>query len=136
MLALAGVAAALIFLIRHFELFFLSGRISTTVYVSFIGLLFLGVGVYLGLLLRKDQQKPKLHSPTPTATTVANDLLTPRETEVLQCIAEGLSNKEIADRLFVSENTVKKHLNNLYSKLAVNRRVQAISKAREIGILS
>lgn len=135
MLALAGIAAVLIFLIRHFELQFLSGGISTTVYVGFIGLLFLGVGIYMGLRLRKDQPKTEVRT-TLSARAAANDLLTPRETEVLQCIAEGMSNKEIAETLFVSENTIKKHLNNLYSKLEVNRRVQAIGKAREIGILS
>jgi ATP/maltotriose-dependent transcriptional regulator MalT len=50
-------------------------------------------------------------------------------------VATGLSNKEIAERVFVSEHTVKKHLNNLYFKLDVTRRTQAVSKAKQLGII-
>jgi DNA-binding CsgD family transcriptional regulator len=133
-LGLALVAAVLIFLIRHFELSFLSGQLSTTTYVSIIGILFLAVGLYLGLRLRKKAQP--VSPPDPALPEVpANDLLTARESEVLSCLAEGLSNREIAERLFISENTVKKHLNNLYTKLEVNRRVQAVGRARELGLL-
>ena len=58
-----------------------------------------------------------------------------REYEVLELLAEGLSNQEIADRLFVSLNTIKTHSTNLYSKLEAKRRTQAIEKARSLGIL-
>ena len=61
--------------------------------------------------------------------------LTPRELEVLQLIAQGLSNQEIADRLFLSLNTVKTHTSNVFSKLDVQRRTQAIQKAKELGLL-
>jgi DNA-binding CsgD family transcriptional regulator len=61
--------------------------------------------------------------------------ITPREHEILGLIAEGLSNREIGERLFVSENTVKTHSSRLFDKLGVNRRVQAVVKGRELGLI-
>jgi ATP/maltotriose-dependent transcriptional regulator MalT len=61
--------------------------------------------------------------------------ITPREHEILGLIAEGLSNREIGERLFVSENTVKTHSSRLFDKLGVNRRVQAVLKGRELGLI-
>jgi LuxR family maltose regulon positive regulatory protein len=61
--------------------------------------------------------------------------LTPRETEVLQLIADGLSNREIAQRLSISLSTVKRHNANIYGKLAVNKRTQAVARARDLGLL-
>ncbi len=61
--------------------------------------------------------------------------ITPREHEILGLIAEGLSNREIGLRLFVSENTVKTHSSRLFAKLGVNRRVQAVQKGRELRLL-
>jgi DNA-binding NarL/FixJ family response regulator len=61
--------------------------------------------------------------------------ITPREHEILQLIAEGLSNREIGERLFVSENTVKTHSSRVFDKLGVNRRVQAVVKGRELGLI-
>ncbi|HUC81289.1 MAG TPA: response regulator transcription factor, partial [Flavisolibacter sp.] len=66
----------------------------------------------------------------------SNNLLTDRECEILKGIAKGLSNKEIGEQLFVSENTVKKHIANIYFKLDVNRRTQAVAKAKELKILT
>jgi LuxR family maltose regulon positive regulatory protein len=61
--------------------------------------------------------------------------LTEREIEVLALVAEGLTNRQIASRLFLSLNTVKTHTGNIYGKLGVNRRTQAVAKARALGIL-
>jgi LuxR family maltose regulon positive regulatory protein len=63
------------------------------------------------------------------------EALTDREKEILMFLANGVSNKEMAGRIFVSENTVKFHLKNIYSKLAVANRLQAISAARQLGIV-
>ena len=63
------------------------------------------------------------------------DPLTPRELEVLMLLAEGLTNPQIAERMFVTSGTVKRHASNLYSKLAVGNRVQAVAKAQEIGLI-
>jgi LuxR family maltose regulon positive regulatory protein len=62
--------------------------------------------------------------------------LSEREQEVLQLIADGLTNPEIASRLFLSLNTVKTHTRSVYGKLGVHSRVQAVARARALGILS
>lgn len=61
--------------------------------------------------------------------------LTPREHQILGLIAEGLSNREIGERLFVSENTVKTHSSRVFDKLGVSRRVQAVQKARDLRLI-
>ena len=61
--------------------------------------------------------------------------LTPREMEVLELLAIGDSNQEIADKLVITIRTVKKHTGNIYGKLNVNSRIQAVTRARELGLL-
>jgi len=61
--------------------------------------------------------------------------LTQREHEILGLIAQGLSNREIAEKLFVSENTVKTHSSRLFEKMQVNRRVQAVQRGKELGLV-
>lgn len=64
----------------------------------------------------------------------SSDALSERELEVLRLIGEGLSNREIADRLVISLPTVKKHIENIHGKLAVHSRTQALARARELGL--
>jgi LuxR family maltose regulon positive regulatory protein len=64
------------------------------------------------------------------------DPLTPRERDVLRLISQGLSNKDIADRLVIALNTVKRHTSSIYGKLGVKSRTQAVARARELGLLS
>ncbi|HET8844286.1 MAG TPA: response regulator transcription factor [Ktedonobacteraceae bacterium] len=66
---------------------------------------------------------------------ITADLLSSRELEVLQCIAEGLSNREIAQHCVITEGTVKRHINNIYSKLGVKSRTQALMQAKLLGFL-
>ena len=61
--------------------------------------------------------------------------ITPRELEILNLIAQGMSNREIADRLFVSENTVKTHSSRVFDKLGAKRRTQAVRLGKEFGLL-
>lgn len=133
------LTALLILLIHYFENSFFMGEISTKTYITIIGIIFLGIGAFVGIKLarRKTVVKTEIQyiEKEPTINIADNDILTGRENEILICIIKGYSNKEIADKLFVSENTVKKHLNNIYSKLGVSRRTQAISKAKELGIV-
>ena len=71
--------------------------------------------------------------------TADGDLIEPlsqREIEVLQLLAQGMRNKEIAAKLFISPETVKKHLNNIYGKLNISNRRQAVDKAETLGILT
>jgi ATP/maltotriose-dependent transcriptional regulator MalT len=63
------------------------------------------------------------------------DTLTDREMEVLKMMSKGMSNKEIAEGLEMTVNTVKTHIKNIYGKLQVNRRVQAVAKSKKLGIL-
>ncbi len=70
----------------------------------------------------------------PLASTLVEPL-SEREREVLTLIAQGLSNQQIADALIVSVGTVKKHLNNIFGKLAVESRTQAVARARALGLL-
>ncbi len=74
-------------------------------------------------------------SRAPVTAVQPLEALTDREKEILVFLANGVSNKEMAGRIFVSENTVKFHLKNIYSKLAVANRLQAISAARQLGIV-
>ena len=73
--------------------------------------------------------------PSSTSLQPLIEPLSEREIEVLQFIAEGLSNPEIASRLYLSPNTVKVHSRNIYSKLGVHNRMQAVARARALGIL-
>jgi LuxR family maltose regulon positive regulatory protein len=72
--------------------------------------------------------------PTPSAQPLVEPL-SERELEVLQLIADGLSNREIADKLFISVGTVKTHTHNIYGKLGVSGRTQAVARARELKLL-
>jgi LuxR family maltose regulon positive regulatory protein len=74
----------------------------------------------------------------PEGTRIQNlvEPLTPRELEILRLIAEGRSNQEIAHQLVVAEETVKSHTKAIHSKLGVQRRTQAVARARELGLLS
>jgi len=75
-----------------------------------------------------------------TSTAVSRqaliDPITPKEMRVLNLVAQGMSNREVADQISVSVETVKSHLKSIYSKMGVNRRTQAVSLARELNLLS
>jgi LuxR family maltose regulon positive regulatory protein len=87
------------------------------------------------LLEASGQQTEQTASPRGEAAFQPLEPLTDREKDILVYLANGVSNKEMARRIFVSENTVKFHLKNIYSKLAVNSRLQAINAARQMGLI-
>ncbi len=95
-----------------------------------IGLIFISLGIWIGIQTANKKQNFKIPF---RKNSIYN--LSEREMEVLHAMAEGLSNQEIADRLFVSLNTIKTHTSNIYSKLNVERRTQAVQKAREVRLL-
>jgi LuxR family maltose regulon positive regulatory protein len=80
----------------------------------------------LKLAIERKERREKIHT---------EDELSLREQDTLKLIAEDLSNQEIADKLFISLNTVKTHLKNIYFKLEVNNRAKAITRAKELELL-
>jgi DNA-binding NarL/FixJ family response regulator len=102
------------------------------VYVALIAVAFLGLGVWVGARLFR--RAPP--SPFAANTQALQSLgISERELEVLEHLAAGRSNKEIANRLEVSPNTVKTHIARLFEKLHVRRRTEAILRARELGVI-
>ncbi len=111
--------------------------------MGFVATVCCAAGIWGGVVLaRKLQSRPTttLHEVLPaetvTSTTAQDNPLTQREREVLALMAEGCSNQEMAERLFLSLNTVKTHVSNIFAKLDVERRTQAIQKATSKGWLT
>jgi DNA-binding CsgD family transcriptional regulator len=128
--SLAIAAAA--FVLQWLEYQYFVRLFPTEVYVVAVAVLFTVLGIWVGNRLTGGR-KPETFERN--ARAIATLGVSERELEVLELLAEGRSNKEIADRLFVSPNTVKTHLANLYGKLEVSRRTQAIQKARELRMI-
>jgi NarL family two-component system response regulator LiaR len=84
--------------------------------------------------MRESLATGKLATPQPAAQPLAEPL-SERELEVLELVAQGLTNAEIAARLFIAHGTVKRHINNIYGKLQVRHRTEAIARARDLGLL-
>ena len=94
--------------------------------------------VLQGILSPKSRSTP-LSSPPQNPPTQMEELVEPlstRESEVLKLIIQGLSNQQIADHLSVAPSTIKTHINNIYGKLGVQTRVQAINRARDLNLIS
>lgn len=125
-----GVMGVLILLLQVVHYRTLVRDMRLEVFGAIIAVLFMALGVFLGT-------RGLRH--TTVLTTVREKAmdhnLSDRELEVLTLLCQGHSNQEIADKLFVSLNTVKTHLSNIYQKLHVTRRTQAVQKARDLGIV-
>jgi DNA-binding CsgD family transcriptional regulator len=102
------------------------------IYIFLVALGFLGLGIFVGVRLF-GPPRPAAFDGNPKARAALG--LSPRELTILQELAAGHSNKEIAANLNVSPNTVKTHVSRVYEKLGSSRRTDAIKKARELGIL-
>jgi NarL family two-component system response regulator LiaR len=150
----------LILVLKVTEYRFLVVEHSVEIYVGLVAALFAGLGIWLGLTLTR--KKPTIVTrtivkeivqekivtetivkeiPAPTGPFVADEVrisqlgITARELEILGLIAAGLSNREIADRLFVSENTVKTHSSRLFDKLGAKRRTQAVQIGKSARLI-
>lgn len=116
---------------------------SVEIYGAMVASLFAAFGIWLGLRLTqhtKTGEVREVRVVTPLEFVRDQEKLesfgiTPRELEVLQLIADGLSNKEIAARVFVSENTIKTHLSRVFDKLGARRRTQAVQIAKEFRLI-
>ena len=112
------------------------------IYGGMVALLFTALGIWLGLkLTRKKEVVVIKEVPVSSEPFLVNEKklqelgITQREHETLRAIASGMSNKEIADKLFVSENTVKTHSSRLFEKLNAKRRTQAVQIAKELRLI-
>lgn len=139
----------LIVVLKLVEYRFLVVEHSVEIYGGLIALVFASLGIWLGLKLTRKKEvivereliierEVAVSSAVPFALNEARlrELaITKRELEILGLIANGLSNREIADKLFVSENTVKTHSSRLFDKLSAKRRTQAVQIGKELGLI-
>jgi two-component system, NarL family, response regulator LiaR len=137
--------ALLLFLLKWLELRFIIFDHSFEVYIGFIAVIFTALGIWLALKL----SKPKIETVVVEKevyvsrnenfvldTSLVSQLeLSKRELEILGLLAKGHSNQEIAAELFVSVSTVKTHVQNLFEKLDVKRRIQAVEKAKRLSLI-
>ena len=139
----------LILVLRLIEYRFLVLERSIEIYGGLIALLFVSLGIWLGLKLTKNKVVVKevpievpVEIRVPTSEPFVLDQvklqqlgITARELEILELIAGGLSNREIAEKLFVSENTVKTHSSRVFEKLSAKRRTQAVQIGKDLGLI-
>lgn len=143
LLLYGALLAIFLFVLKWLQLRFIIVDHAMELYTGTLALLFTALGVWVAIKITR-VSGPRIDNGT---SQVSNENFTPdpdtlhrysiskRELEVLELMAIGLSNQDIADRLFVSLSTIKTHSRNLFEKLDVARRTQAIDKARKLGIL-
>lgn len=142
----ALILGGVIILLKAFEYKYWIHDLSVEVYLAIVAALFTGFGIWIGLrFIRQQKPAPSTHpAPVPPAekipfspAPILESLgISKREQEVLELMAAGHSNQEIANGLHISIHTVKTHSSNLYRKLDVQRRTQAIQKAKELKIIA
>ena len=137
------LCGVLIVALRLIEYRWLVVEHSLEIYGGLVAALFAGLGIWLGLKLTRHKETvlvKEVMVPAP-ASFVRDERnlealgITPRELEILELIAQGLSNKEIAARVFVSENTVKTHSSRVFDKLGARRRTQAVQLGKELRLI-
>ena len=137
--------AVLLFMLKWLETRYILLDQQLDTYLGIVAVLFTALGIWLALKI----QKPKVETvivEKKVVLTIGPDFilnedevrrlnLSKRELEVVQLMADGLSNQEIASKLFVSLNTIKTHSSKLFEKMEVKRRTQAIEMAKRLGII-
>lgn len=138
--------AALILLLKYLKYRYFVRDLSIEFYGGMIAVIFVALGVWMGTRLTRNRREvvatasplPQVQSPSrefPDEESVRLTGISRRELEVLTLMSLGNSNAEIADKMFVSINTVKTHAASVYVKLDARRRTQAIQKAKELGLI-
>ncbi|MBK8051952.1 MAG: response regulator transcription factor [Saprospiraceae bacterium] len=137
--------AILLFILRWLEIRFIIIDHALEIYVGAIALIFTGLGIWLSFKLINRNTETRIVEKTVYLENEPNLMLnqeeiektglSKRELEVLQLMAEGLSNEEVAERLYVSLNTIKTHTSRVFEKLDVKRRTQAIEKAKRLRVI-
>jgi ATP-dependent transcriptional regulator len=143
--AYGAILALVLFILQWLKLRFLVADSNFEIYVGLIALVFTGLGIWLALKLVKPNAKTIALEREVSSEgekefladeqEIARIGLSSRELDVLRLMADGLSNQEIASRLFVSLNTVKTHGSRLFEKMDVRRRTQAVDKAKKLRII-
>ena len=140
------IGGVLITLLNWMQYRYLVLEHSVEIYGGLVAAIFAVLGIWLGLKLTGRQKIVVKEAPAPTVEILQHpfapdekkreDLgITRREFEILGLIAQGMSNREIAEKLFVSENTVKTHSSRVFNKLGARRRTQAVQLGKEFGLL-
>lgn len=149
------VGGVLIAALKYLEYRWLLVQHSVEIYGAVVAALFATLGIWLGrrlirpettVVVREVEVTVPVHVPVPVAVPASDAFvrddaqvatlgLTPRELEILGLIADGLSTREMAERLFVSENTVKTHTSRVLDKLDARRRTQAVQRARDLRLI-
>ncbi len=137
LIVIIGVVLGIVMVAFHYFRLasFTNLRFGFELYVGLLAIAFLVIGLYVGNRLTNKKNVVVRGDFERDDNAISSLGLSKREMEVLDQIAQGYSNQEIADRLFVSLNTVKTHVNNLYVKLDVNKRTKAVSKAKEMSLI-
>ncbi|KGO86358.1 LuxR family transcriptional regulator [Flavobacterium rivuli WB 3.3-2 = DSM 21788] len=138
--------AILLFFLKWLELRYIIFTHSFEIYAGCIAVLFTALGIWLALKLSKPkietivvEKEVRVNSNeniVPDVSLISQLEITKRELEILNLLAQGHSNQEIAATLFVSLSTVKTHNQNLFEKLDVKRRIQAVEKAKRLHLIS
>jgi DNA-binding CsgD family transcriptional regulator len=137
------VGGVLITLLQWTEYRFVVIEHSLEIYGGLVAAVFAALGIWLGIRLTGKRSAPVIVEPVaPVADAFVLDEgkreklgITRRELEILELMARGMSNREIAEALFVSENTVKTHSSRVFDKLGAKRRTQAVLLGKELGLL-
>lgn len=131
-LVFSALIIALLVLFQLGKYSFLSGNTSIELVISLVALVFLGIGLYIN---RRTQKEGLQDTQTVDFKKLKELGISNREYEVLVEISNGLSNKEIGEKLHISESTIKTHVSNLLVKLDAKRRTQAIQKAKKLRLI-
>ena len=127
-----ALLAAATLTLQWLEFRFLVMSHAMEVYVALVAMIFLGLGIWVGVRVFHRTPEGPFEPNTAAQETLG---ISARELEVLELLAAGRSNKEVAAQLEVSPNTVKTHVARLFEKLEVSRRTEAILRARELGMI-
>jgi len=128
---------ALLVLFKIASLYHILSPASDGLWIAGFSLLFLLIGIFLSSkLFVKTRVVTKEKPSVINQAQLLKSGLSKREAEILLLMHEGLSNQQIADKLFISENTIKKHISNIFMKLQVERRTEAVRKALELSIIA
>jgi len=132
MLIYGIVIAAAVVLLQWMEYMYVVRAFSIEIYIGMVALFFVVMGIWIGISISGRRKSSSFERNEKAVEYLG---ISEREYEVLGLLAQGLSNKEMADRLHVSGNTIKTHLSRLYDKLEVGRRTQAVQRARELRLI-